>query len=130
MILTEQVILAAIIGFGVACVPFIFLFKGLSKRFKDLAHSYGELANLDLSKEMLEFDELIEHSRSCSGDCIVLSLESRPDGGLRVSSRSLPGLILSGEDPEKVMADIIPCIRALKLFNGDTNGYWNGASKR
>lgn len=35
-----------------------------------------------------------------------LMLEFREDGGLRVYSDDLPGLVLSGENPRAVLADI------------------------
>lgn len=38
---------------------------------------------------------------------------TREDGGLRVSCDDEPGLILSGDDPEKVMASIWPALKAL-----------------
>lgn len=45
---------------------------------------------------------------------ITLKLERRPqDGGLRVYSDDVPGLVLSGPDPDKVMADVMPALRGL-----------------
>jgi hypothetical protein len=42
------------------------------------------------------------------GKRLNVTLEIREDGGLRVRSDELRGLILSGSDPAKVLADIIP----------------------
>lgn len=44
---------------------------------------------------------------------VSLSLEFRPDGGLRVYSDNVPGLILSGVDPDAVMSDVLPVLREL-----------------
>lgn len=43
-----------------------------------------------------------------AGRDIGISFETREDGGLRVWSDDLPGLVLSGSDPAKVLADITP----------------------
>ena len=49
--------------------------------------------------------------------------EPRPDGGIRVWSNDLPGLILSGPDRAKVLADIEPAARFLLHKRGvDTSG--------
>ena len=42
------------------------------------------------------------------GKRLTIKLEVREDGGLRVYSDELPGLVLSGADPAKVMADVVP----------------------
>ena len=44
---------------------------------------------------------------------ITVSLLDREDGGVRVQSDDLPGLILSGSDKEQVVKSIIPAISAL-----------------
>ncbi len=44
---------------------------------------------------------------------VTIKLEPRPDGGLRVSSEDEPGLILSGDDPAKIMAAVLPALAAL-----------------
>lgn len=49
---------------------------------------------------------------------VTVTLEDREDGGLRVYSDDLPGLILSGEDREKVASRIVPAIRALFEYKG------------
>lgn len=49
---------------------------------------------------------------------ITVFLESRPDGGIRVWSDDLPGLILSGRDRTKVIADIEPAAIALLKYKG------------
>jgi hypothetical protein len=43
-----------------------------------------------------------------------ITLIPREDGGLRVCSATEPGLILSGADPEKVLAGIWPALTALR----------------
>ena len=40
----------------------------------------------------------------------------RDDGGLRVWSDEMPGLVLSGSDPAKVAAAILPAINALRAY--------------
>jgi hypothetical protein len=50
---------------------------------------------------------------------IVLKIERRKDGGLRVWSDDVPGLVLSHRDPAKVLADIQP---ALKVILKETFG--------
>lgn len=45
---------------------------------------------------------------------VRITLYPRPDGGLRVLSPDLPGLILSGGDPAQVAADIPAAIRMLQ----------------
>jgi len=44
---------------------------------------------------------------------VCVSLEDREDGGLRVTSADMPGLILSGPDKETVTRKIAPAISAL-----------------
>ena len=44
---------------------------------------------------------------------VTAKLADRPDGGVRVSSRDLPSLILSGRDKEQVIQDIPAAIKAL-----------------
>ncbi len=44
---------------------------------------------------------------------ITIKLLPREDGGVCVCSDDVPGLILSGSDPLKVMADIGPALKAL-----------------
>ncbi len=46
---------------------------------------------------------------------VTVTLLDREDGGLRVFSNDLPGLILSGADRDKVCGLIAPAIQA--LFN-------------
>lgn len=49
---------------------------------------------------------------------IKVMIEDRPDGGVRVWSNDLPGLILSGQNRMKILAAIEPAARALLEFNG------------
>lgn len=51
---------------------------------------------------------------------ITLHIENRPDGGVRVSSSDLPGLVLSGDDREKVFDDIGRAINGLLVFKEKT----------
>jgi hypothetical protein len=50
-------------------------------------------------------------------DRFYLIAERREDGGLRITSPEVPGLILSHADPAKVMADVLPAIDALMRHN-------------
>lgn len=50
------------------------------------------------------------------GKTLTVTLEIREDGGLRVYSDELPGLILSGENPAKVAADIVPAWTVLANY--------------
>jgi hypothetical protein len=49
---------------------------------------------------------------------VTVTLEDREDGGLRVYSDDLPGLILSGSDRNRVAAQIVPAIEALFAHKG------------
>lgn len=49
---------------------------------------------------------------------VRVTLKDREDGGLRVFSDDLPGLILSGDDRDAVCGSIIPAIRALLEHKG------------
>jgi hypothetical protein len=49
---------------------------------------------------------------------IELRAQRREDGGLRVWSETLPGLILSGSDPASVWRDVGPAIAILLKRNG------------
>lgn len=49
----------------------------------------------------------------------IIKIEEREDGGVRVSSPDWPGLLLSGSDHEKVMACILPAIRAIEAHKKD-----------
>lgn len=44
---------------------------------------------------------------------VSVAIEDRGDGGLRVSSEVLPGLILSGQDKKAVWEAIAPAIKAI-----------------
>jgi|GEM_PF-4715513 len=44
---------------------------------------------------------------------IVVNVEVREDGGLRVWSADVPGLVLSNKNPEKVISDIKPALEAI-----------------
>ncbi len=44
---------------------------------------------------------------------ITIHLQRRPDGGLRVWSDDMPGLVLSHRDPERVLEDIIPAVETI-----------------
>lgn len=50
---------------------------------------------------------------------VTVTLEPRPDGGLRVWSASDPGLILSGRDVDAVLSDILPAVQVLREHNYD-----------
>jgi len=49
-------------------------------------------------------------------ELIGLTLARRPDGGLRVTSDTYIGLILSGSDPVKVMSDVWPALCVLEEY--------------
>ena len=49
---------------------------------------------------------------------VTVTLEDRSDGGLRVFSEVLPGLILSGPDKRAVAESIAPAIQALFEHQG------------
>lgn len=50
-------------------------------------------------------------------DKVTITLQRRGDGGLRVCSDDVPGLVLSGPDPTKVMSDVWPAIEALRAYH-------------
>lgn len=49
---------------------------------------------------------------------LTVTLVDREDGGLRVSCRDLPGLVLSGADRNAVCDAIIPAMKALLVHKG------------
>jgi hypothetical protein len=49
---------------------------------------------------------------------VTVTLEDRPDGGLRVYSENLPGLILSGPDKQAVAEAISTAICGLFAYKG------------
>jgi hypothetical protein len=49
---------------------------------------------------------------------IRVTIEDRPDGGINVTSKTLPGLILSGENRDRIIAMIEPAIKALLNHRG------------
>jgi hypothetical protein len=52
----------------------------------------------------------------------VINFSSREDGGLRIWSDDIPGLILSHADPAQVLRDLGPAIGALLKHNGRQTG--------
>ncbi len=48
---------------------------------------------------------------------VSVMFERREDGGLRVYSNEVPGLILSGPDPELVFNDVVPALESLFKHN-------------
>jgi len=44
---------------------------------------------------------------------LTVILQRREDGGLRVFSNEVPGLILSGQYPQKVLDDIKPALETI-----------------
>lgn len=55
----------------------------------------------------------MEHTVGKQLTVVTVQLEDRDDGGLRVSSANLPGLLLSGRNKEEICAHIEPAIRAI-----------------
>jgi hypothetical protein len=49
---------------------------------------------------------------------ITVYIEDREDGGVRVWSDDLPGLVLSGSNRIKVLADIEPAVKAILEHKG------------
>jgi hypothetical protein len=49
---------------------------------------------------------------------VMAFVERRSDGGVKVWSEDLPGLILSGKDRTKVLAAIDPAVKALLGHKG------------
>jgi hypothetical protein len=48
---------------------------------------------------------------------VAVTCQLREDGGLRIWSDDVPGLLLSGPDPDAVLADVIPALAALFKHN-------------
>jgi hypothetical protein len=46
---------------------------------------------------------------------VTITLEEREDGGMRIYSDDIPGLILSGPDPSKLVADLPIALEVLKV---------------
>lgn len=53
------------------------------------------------------------------GRHIKVIIEPREDGGILVYSDDLPGLVLSGRERIKILADIEPAVRALLEHKGE-----------
>lgn len=49
---------------------------------------------------------------------VTLTFARRPDGGLRIYSDTLPGLVLSGANVPAVLSDLGPAIRGLLQAEG------------
>lgn len=49
---------------------------------------------------------------------VTVTIEPREDGGLRVYSDEVPGLVLSHSDPDAIMRDVLPALRIL-LSDGE-----------
>ena len=52
---------------------------------------------------------------------ITVYIADREDGGIRVWSDDLPGLILSGKNRVGVLADIGPAVKAIRAYKGLTD---------
>lgn len=50
---------------------------------------------------------------------VTVMLEEPPEGGMRVYSDELPGLILSGPNKAKIISAIEPAVRALLALKGE-----------
>jgi hypothetical protein len=50
---------------------------------------------------------------------INVTLADRQDGGVRIWSDDIPGLVLSGLNRAKVIADIEPAVRAILKHKGE-----------
>lgn len=48
---------------------------------------------------------------------VIVDFYTREDGGLRATSKDVPGLILSSADPDKLLADIAPAIEHIMKIN-------------
>lgn len=44
---------------------------------------------------------------------VKVTLEDRPDGGLRAYSDEIPGLVLSHSNRVKVLADLVPAVSGI-----------------
>lgn len=49
-------------------------------------------------------------------DRFAIQFERRPDGGLRVRSHDIPGLILSGPEPHKILSDLSTALAVLNVL--------------
>ena len=52
---------------------------------------------------------------------VNVDIADREDGGIRVSSKDLRGLLLSGDDKQKVISSIAPAIEAIFRHRGHGN---------
>ena len=73
---------------------------------------------LTLMDDDTESYRSFEEQMMASWTVVTVTLADREDGGLRVFSNDLPGLILSGSERKRVVASIIPAIKALFEHNG------------
>lgn len=75
----------------------------------------GDEAVLD--EAIAALHRIMERRKLQSPDRFQLYCERREDGGLRVESPDVVGLVLSHIDPEAVMRDVMPAIDALMRHN-------------
>ena len=83
------------------------------------ALSYGAVNMSSGSDIAMQGTDSLASSAPCQSEDapqLSLFLAYRPDGGLRVWSDDLPGLVLSGRDPFRVMANVWPAIEALSAL--------------
>lgn len=87
----------------------------LRYREKDKWHSCDVMGMRDAIKAALAVRPaaLSDQVVVASGHGLSINIEQRADGGIRIWSSQLKGLLLSGSDPVQVMAAVWPAITAL-----------------
>jgi hypothetical protein len=81
-------------------------------RLRETLHLMASPAN---AKALDEAITELEAGRGVRMPKVTISFERRPDGGLRVWSDELPGLVLSHSDARAVLADIGPALQNIWL---------------
>lgn len=60
---------------------------------------------------------MIDDVHALGEDGVIIHLLPREDGGLRISSPTLRGLVLSGSDAAKVLQDVLPAIAGIRALS-------------
>lgn len=85
--------------------------SGVGTRQNDALKEFARACNTWKKHPGKEMDR--QHRTSVPDDAVTIKLLRREDGGLRICSDNVPGLILSSSDPEKALRDIWPALRVL-----------------
>jgi len=88
---------------------------GLEGKNIDAIKLYKDRTNCGLKEAKDVFEEMVKHyfGTKLVDRKVTITLEPREDGGLRVYSDDVPGLILSHKNQLAVLYDIVPSLLTL-----------------